>query len=59
MELALDRLAREPGVRVCVTATQGSVPRGPGTQMLVFARTEEGTIGGGHLEFQALAHARL
>ena len=39
-------------------ATQGSVPRGPGTQMLVFARGEEGTIGGGHLEFQALAHAR-
>ena len=58
MELALDRLAHEPGVRVCVTATQGSVPRGPGTQMVVFARTEEGTIGGGHLEFQALAHAR-
>jgi xanthine dehydrogenase accessory factor len=26
--------------------------------MLVFARGEEGTIGGGHLEFQALAHAR-
>ncbi|PUE49506.1 xanthine dehydrogenase accessory protein XdhC [Limnohabitans sp. 2KL-1] len=58
MELALDRLAHEPGVRVCVTATQGSVPRGPGTQMLVFGRGEEGTIGGGHLEFQALAHAR-
>jgi xanthine dehydrogenase accessory factor len=51
-------LAHEPGVRVCVTATQGSVPRGPGTQMLVFDRREEGTIGGGHLEFQALAHAR-
>jgi xanthine dehydrogenase accessory factor len=58
MELALERLAHEPGVRVCVTATQGSVPRGLGTQMLVFARREEGTIGGGHLEFQALAHAR-
>ena len=58
MELALDRLVHEPGVRVCVTATQGSVPRGPGTQMLVFDRREEGTIGGGHLEFQALAHAR-
>ena len=58
MDLALERLAHEPGVRVCVTATQGSVPRGPGTQMLVFDRREEGTIGGGHLEFQALAHAR-
>ena len=58
IELALDRLAHEPGVRVCVSATQGSVPRGPGTQMLVFDRCEAGTIGGGHLEFQALAHAR-
>ena len=55
---ALARLACEAAVRVSVQATQGSVPRGPGTHMLVFARGEEGTIGGGHLEFQALAHAR-
>jgi xanthine dehydrogenase accessory factor len=26
--------------------------------MLVFAQGEQGTVGGGHLEFQALAHAR-
>ncbi|OYU13793.1 MAG: xanthine dehydrogenase accessory protein XdhC [Comamonadaceae bacterium PBBC1] len=58
MVLALSRLDEEPGVRVSVAATQGSVPRGPGTHMLVFAQGEAGTIGGGHLEFQALAHAR-
>jgi xanthine dehydrogenase accessory factor len=56
---ALQRLAKESAVRVTVSATQGSVPRGTGTPMLVFAQGEAGTIGGGHLEFQALAHARL
>ena len=44
---------------VTVNATRGSVPRGPGTSMVVFARGECGTIGGGHLEYQAIAHARL
>lgn len=58
MMAALERLAHEAAVRVSVQATQGSVPRGPGTHMLVFAHGEAGTIGGGHLEFQALAHAR-
>lgn len=48
----------ESAVLVSVVATQGSVPRGPGTHMVVFAQTEHGTIGGGHLEFQALARAR-
>jgi len=58
MMVALDRLVGESAVLVSVQATQGSVPRGPGTCMVVFARGQEGTIGGGHLEFQALAHAR-
>ena len=58
MMVAFDRLALEAAVRVSVQATQGSAPRGPGTHMLVFARGEEGTIGGGHLEFQALSQAR-
>ncbi len=44
---------------VTVLDTRGSVPRGPGTRMLVFAQGEQGTIGGGHLEYQATAHARL
>lgn len=59
MELSLQKLATASGVVVTVLATQGSVPRGPGTRMVVFAQGELGTIGGGHLEFQAIAHARL
>jgi xanthine dehydrogenase accessory factor len=58
IEQALKRLNTEQAVLVTVNATQGSVPRGPGTHMLVFVNGELGTIGGGHLEFQALAHAR-
>ena len=59
IDQALQRLTADNAVLVTVSATQGSVPRGPGTRMLVFAQGEYGTIGGGHLEFQALAHARL
>lgn len=55
---ALKRLSSENAVVVTVVSTQGSVPRKAGTRMLVFAKGEQGTIGGGHLEFQALAHAR-
>ncbi len=58
MSAAWRRLQQESAVLVTVVASQGSVPRGPGTPMLVFAQGESGTIGGGHLEFQALAHAR-
>jgi xanthine dehydrogenase accessory factor len=59
MDLALQQLAHEAGVLVTVVATKGSVPRGAGTRMVVFAQSEQGTIGGGHLEYQAIAHARL
>jgi xanthine dehydrogenase accessory factor len=58
IDQALKRLNHEDAVLVTVLSTQGSVPREAGTQMLVFAAGEAGTIGGGHLEFQALAHAR-
>jgi xanthine dehydrogenase accessory factor len=58
IEKTLDRLCHDNAVLVIVQATQGSVPRGPGTCMVVFAQDEAGTIGGGHLEFQAIAHAR-
>jgi xanthine dehydrogenase accessory factor len=58
IEQALKRLNTEQAVLVTVNATQGSVPRGPGTHMIVFVNGELGTIGGGHLEFQASAHAR-
>ncbi len=56
--LALQRLAHAPGVLVTVLGTQGSVPRASGTRMLVLADGVAATIGGGHLEFQAIAHAR-
>lgn len=54
----VERLGREPAVRVSVAATQGSVPREAGAWMGVFADATVGTIGGGHLEFEAIAHAR-
>jgi xanthine dehydrogenase accessory factor len=45
-------------VLVTVEATQGSAPREAGTWMAVFARHVVGTIGGGHLELQAIEEAR-
>ena len=47
-----------PAVLVEVTAVRGSVPRGDGTRMLVSADAVRGTIGGGHLELQAIERAR-
>ena len=51
-------LGAEPGVLVSVQATQGSVPREAGTWMSVFAQRVLGTIGGGHIEHEAIALAR-
>ena len=51
-------LAHAPAVLVRVQATEGSVPREAGAWMAVFADQVVGTIGGGHLEFDAIAHAR-
>jgi xanthine dehydrogenase accessory factor len=48
-----------PCALIEVTHTAGSVPRERGTQMLVTATATVGTIGGGHLEYQAIAQARL
>src|SRR5512133_1808713 len=45
-------------VLVTVARTQGSAPREAGTSMLVGSATTALTIGGGHLEWQATAHAR-
>ncbi len=45
-------------IRITVTKTAGSVPREVGTQMLVWADRTEGTIGGGTLEWEAMAEAR-
>ena len=48
----------EPAIVVEVLATRGSVPRDAGTRMLVAADKVLGTIGGGHLELQAINTAR-
>jgi xanthine dehydrogenase accessory factor len=54
----LRRLAEVDAVLVRVSRTQGSVPREPGAWMAVFADATAGTIGGGRLEFDAVADAR-
>lgn len=45
---------------ICVTITQalGSTPRNAGTRMWVSADQTKGTIGGGRMEWHAIAHAR-
>jgi xanthine dehydrogenase accessory factor len=50
--------AGTPAALVEVSAARGSVPRERGTRMLVAADATAGTIGGGHLELQAIARAR-
>ena len=50
--------AGRPAMLVQVLASRGSVPREAGTRMLVAADTVAGTIGGGHLELQAIERAR-
>ena len=56
--LLLDGLATAPACLVTVEFTEGSVPREAGAWMAVFADRIVGTIGGGHLEHQAMAEAR-
>lgn len=50
--------ARGPFVRVVVAQTKGSTPREAGAELLVWPEATEGTIGGGTLEFEAIARAR-
>lgn len=57
-ELFFAWLALKPAVLVQVQATEGSAPRDAGAWMAVFADALVGTIGGGHLEFEAIAQAR-
>ncbi len=54
----LRRLATAPAVLVSVTNARGSVPRENGTWMAVFGQALVGTIGGGHLEWDAIRQAR-
>ncbi len=52
------RAAGRAAVVVQVLTHRGSVPRETGTRMLVAADAVAGTIGGGHLELQAITEAR-
>jgi xanthine dehydrogenase accessory factor len=56
----LQRLRRDgtAAVLVTVASIKGSAPREPGAKMIVTAGDAHGTIGGGHLEHQAIAIAR-
>ncbi len=45
-------------VRIVVAQTEGSTPREVGAAMLVWQDGQEGTIGGGALEWQAVTRAR-
>lgn len=48
----------EPAVLVSVLATAGSTPRDICSKMVVTAQQSYDSIGGGHLEYQAIAQAR-
>lgn len=54
----IDLLDDGPAAVVTVLATDGSTPRDVGARMLVTGLANEGTIGGGALEYQAIAAAR-
>ncbi len=53
-----DLLQHQSGVLVTIDSFEGSSPREVGAWMLVLAGDVHGTVGGGNLEFQAIAHAR-
>lgn len=48
----------EPAVMITVITEKGSTPRNTGAKMLVTALAQYDTIGGGHLEYKAIAQAR-
>lgn len=52
------RRQSEPAVLITVASTRGSVPREPGTRMVVSRAQQHGSIGGGHLELQAIGIGR-
>ena len=58
MDVLTQELLAHGGVLVTVARTQGSAPREPGAWMCVLPQTVVGSVGGGHLELEAIAHAR-
>lgn len=47
-----------PLVHLRLSAVEGSAPREAGAEMVVSANAQEGTIGGGQVEYRAVARAR-
>ena len=47
-----------PLVHLRLSAVDGSAPREVGAEMLVSANAQAGTIGGGQVEYRAVARAR-
>ena len=45
-------------VMVSIVALQGSSPRGVGSKIIVTENNQFDSIGGGHLEYKAIAQAR-
>lgn len=58
VRLLLQRLVLETAVLVTVQSTRGSAPREVGAWMAVLDSGLLGTVGGGHLEWDAMGHAR-
>ncbi len=58
LEQLLHGLETTSAVLVSVQSSQGSVPREVGAWMAVFPDVAYNTLGGGHLEFEAMAQAR-
>ena len=59
MSFDLDNLRQKvaqhgPVMRLIVLETKGSAPRPAGTEMLVWDDGQDGTIGGGTFEYQAI-----
>lgn len=60
IDVARDRIAREGGVvRASLVNVRGSAPREAGAMMLITASDIWQTIGGGSLEFEVMAKARV
>jgi xanthine dehydrogenase accessory factor len=57
--LIAQRLALQSGVFITIDSFDGSSPREVGAWMLVLIDDVLGTVGGGNLEFQAIAQARV
>ena len=58
LSIFFELLEHQRAVLVQVDAVEGSVPREVGAWMAVFHDSLLGTVGGGHLEFDAIAQAR-